>query len=407
MTHNHNISNSITVKSQMRKNPHLYKHFIEISSLPVNSKFTEIDIIDLYSKIKKYSSLIKSKKINLLEFKSFEEIEDTLTASIHNNEADKLLKSLISNKYRFLVNEETHNIIFEINHNEIDREHVKHYVNKIASFKNPENLNSSLKKCLIDNTNNNINEILKRIKEKKLNVNISYVSHKEKILIIKINDYHASKELGSGSWCISYNPRYFNMYINKKTRFDIKANQFFVFDFNSEEERYSLIGVTASIDKLIFAADKRDVSISLLDKYKTKPVNIVKKVLEINSEKYHNTDRIVKDSIKKVMGNTEDSLNYLNYVINEICKEKISFSEDNLILLSHTIERFTQKGLYKKSFKIFSKILMKEIENGYIPSKELLEVISKRNKGFAIKLAHKGIKVNDQFVNKVVKKWIK
>lgn len=404
-----NISESLTLKNTMRKNPHLYKHFISISSSFENKAFKDSDIISLFYKIKKYHLLLKSKKIDLLKFKSFEKIEDKINELIQFNEAEKLLKSLISKKYKHLVNNKTKSLFFDLLHNSIERQDISGYINKIAAFTDSDELNNALQVCLFTKTNNSINSILDVIKKENLNVDISYVSHYEKLLILKINDYKASKKLGSSSWCISYNERYFNMYINKKNKFQINSNQFFIFDFSSKQEQYSMIGATISFNSLIFAADKRDKKISLFETEETpynikKAIKLIEKTIDINMIKYHNKNKIITQKLNSIKGNDSKTLSYLEFVIKQFYDNDLSFNEENIVLLSHVIERFKQKGLYKKSFNIFSKVLLKEIKNGFEPNQDLVDTISSRNKGFAFKLAHIGLKVEDKYIQQIISK---
>jgi hypothetical protein len=61
---------------------------------------------------------------------------------------------------------------------------------------------------------------------------------------LKINNYEASKALGSGSWCISRHESHFDSYAGKADKL-----QFFVFDYTKESnDKMSMIGITLNKD---------------------------------------------------------------------------------------------------------------------------------------------------------------
>ena len=179
---------SKTFHSQTKKNPHLQKHLIAIWSNEDNSSFSEEDVLRLFSKLKVHHNLLKNWKIHATDFSSFEKLEDAIEEAVKQNTVIKLYKSLFSKKYSHLTEVKTWSILRELVDNNIDRAKISGYLVKMAAFKHYHEVNNALLKCLHESTETGINVILKKVKEQKLNVDVALCSHKEKLLILKINE---------------------------------------------------------------------------------------------------------------------------------------------------------------------------------------------------------------------------
>lgn len=346
---------SKTFLSQTKKNPTLQKHFLHIWENDLNCFFKEMDILRIFLKIKKYNNLIKNNKFDIISQDSFEIIEDNVDAFVQLNKIEKLKKSLFSNKYKHLCNVETDYIISSCIDNNIDKHIINNYLKKIASFTESEQLNQALNTCFEENTVFGIQEILNKIKKHKLDVDITYISHQEKILILKINNYKASSILGSSNWCISYSPTYFLNYTLKMSKGSkgMPASQFFIFDFNLPVyDKMSLIGVTMTDKKIIFAADKNDRSL-----FKPLYNKFVSKTFDLNKEKYFNDNYFVLNVMKKLKGNDFNSFEYLKKYLSTI---NFNFVEDEVIIqlsqfMDHT---FKSKALKRSSKRLLGKIIL-------------------------------------------------
>jgi hypothetical protein len=361
---------SKTFESQTKKNPYIKKHFLLIWSNEFNISFDEMDVLNILKKMKKFNILLKNNKFDVNAYDSFEIIDDTIEDLIKESKVNQLKKSLLSNKYRVLVNNETNRILSEIIDAGIKRETVLPYINKIAGFKTSKELNEVLLTCVNDKVSSGIKNTLNIIKKNKLNVDITLKDVENNVLIVKVNDFKASKILGSTNWCISRTEHYFKQYtesIQNRGKGRKPACQFFVFDFNKEPSHpYSMIGVTVNDRKLIFAADKFDHMILRHP--------LILKTVELN-EQYWTHDEYLKYLMDRTMGNDFKSLDYVRKTVKTLKTNKVK--PETLIQFSHFLDKkYTSKALKRLSKKILADVLMeyKKFNDG-LPSelKELIE----------------------------------
>lgn len=375
---------SKTFHSQTKKNPHIQKHFIDIWNDNSNASFSEDDVLRIFSKLKTHHNLLKNRKIHATDFSSFEKLEDAIEEAVKQNTVIKLYKSLFSKKYSHLTEVKTWSILRELVDNNIDRSKISGYLVKMAAFKHYNEVNNALLKCLHENTETGINVILKKIKTQKLNVDVTLCSHEDKLLILKINDYKASNALGSSNWCISYSPNYFKHYTLAKQNRGSKrtpANQFFVFDFSYDPSHsHSLIGITVNDKKFIFAADKRDRSISF---------NLhIDTVMELNKAKYYTNYHYLTYLQHSLQGEDFKAFEFFKAYIQSL--DMNTFDTRDLLKISQIMDtKFKTKSLKRQSKRFLSKLISQQHSNGTV-SPEMIALLGEKNPAFVKKMKKGG-----------------
>lgn len=247
----------------------LSQNFLENEQILKNNGFNLIDELNLG---------LSSKKPSL------EVIDDKMSKIILNYKVTKLANSIISQKYKHLYDKKSEIYFKEIYDLKISEEMLQNMIGrKMASFKTPKDLNSAL--GLFINSMNNFD--IETIKQKASNFNTKLCIETENSLVIRINDFEASKNLGSSSWCISRNQSYFDSYS------DERRYQYFYFDFTkNSKSNLSMIGFTIEKDGDMHTAHiKNDDYINFEEKYK----NVYIKTIVSEIEKYN----LSKNNMKK------------------------------------------------------------------------------------------------------------
>lgn len=370
------------------KNPHIKKHFDKIKSLPENENFSDEMIFETFSKYKKYLQLFKNKNFNILSFQSFEKMEDSMHEIIQQHEVMSLCKSMLSAKYMNLVSNNSLSIFRSLIDAGLSRNEINPYLSKIKAFSKPEQFEEVLKKCYEDNISFDINSILQKIKQHSLNVEVAYLSHKDKILILKINDYIASNKLGSSSWCISYNKNYFERYTKKQhPKNKIYANQYFYYDFKLDKtHRFSMVGSTLTFNHHVFSADRFDRSLTFNE-------DIIKFIYKIHIQKFHNQSFLLKRFIKTLKGDSLESLSYIKEKINSFNVKE--FSDKEMLSILICLERF--KAAAKRSADNFylSLLFKKYGETKEIPE-FVINYFEENKPNLIVKLHYSGFNIQSK-----------
>ncbi len=250
--------------------------------LPLFTKFHYRDKISLsriegiLDIIKEYSHLLKSSKIIPLDYDNFEKLDDDINKAIIRNENLKFAKSFISNKYAHLLSEEGISLFGELKKLESSHKKVQDYMmKKIAAFKTSEEFNTALSSLINSLSGGWDGESVMSRVEVGGGILVHHLETKNpegSIVIAKIPNYKASKELGSTSWCISRSESYFKHYT---LGFGV---QYFIWNTSiPQSDPYSLIGVTIDYDGRIKAShDRRDGSIYDNNRY----ISLIKKYLK-------------------------------------------------------------------------------------------------------------------------------
>lgn len=227
------------IKYLSRKNPSLSKQFVSL----YEQKKATVPLIELfYRRYTQYKQLLKAKNFNLSNFSTIEKAEDHMHNLIKENEKKKYINSFLSNKYKHLLDESNTNLFGELQEKELDRKIIENGLNKIASFKTPNDLNKALSNILNSVNNNSLEKMRKKIEETN-GARVVFENKIQEVLIAEIEFYPASQKLGSSSWCISYSSNYFNSYVRPHDGLN-KNRQLFIYDFKAENNNKSLIGAT-------------------------------------------------------------------------------------------------------------------------------------------------------------------
>jgi hypothetical protein len=171
-----------------------------------------------------------NKNISVMGFETaIEKFEDDMENTIINNEARKLRKSVISNKYKHLVDDKTDKIFRELYNQNVKRQEIQSFVTqKIAQHKKPDELNDVLTQYLNQKMGWSFEDYLKKVNGIIPKENI-YKSENN-IIIFEADSFEASRELGSPMWCVTREKEYFNSYTSDMDRL------VFVYDFNKSPE---------------------------------------------------------------------------------------------------------------------------------------------------------------------------
>lgn len=284
-----------------KKKPNYISKVYELLEL---DNFNIINMKNMTETFFNNEQILKNSKFNYLEElkisienkTSLEKLDDKMNKIISEFKVNNLAFSILSNKYKHLYNNKTNELFKEVYDLKVDKNLLQDSIGKkLASFKKPAELNKSLQ--LFINTINQFD--LESIKLKAISLNCNICIENEKSIVLKINDFEASKILGSQSWCLSRNKSYFDSYTNNNNA------QYFYFDFekNSKDNK-SMIGFTIEKNgNLNTAHMKNDDYINFNDNYK----NIYFQVLQKDIKNFDLNDKLKKEinelNNKKVIKN--------------------------------------------------------------------------------------------------------
>lgn len=237
-----------------KKNPVFSKFIISLYVTSFKSKKnSNIDLFnELLILIINNSSIIKNLKFDVFKYDSAEKLDDAIQLLIKRHNARNMIKSITSNKYKHLITQRSIKLFVELMQYDINKSDLQFLLGeKLAAYKNSSMFCDSIKKIINNYSDFSLLSTINQIKTNNLNADIVYSSVEHNYIILKINDYEASKALGSHHWCISYSEHYFNQYVNCKDQrlaplngyIKNEINQYFIFDFNKTNNK-SMIGVT-------------------------------------------------------------------------------------------------------------------------------------------------------------------
>jgi len=192
----------------------------------------------------RYEQILKNYKFDVLEqlkdAKNLEYFDDAIDKIKRTHEINILTNAIFSGKYKDFYDKKAAEHMKSIYELKVTKEELQDNIGKkMAGFKTSADVNEALRKYINSLTDFNPNAILE--KAAKFNTEISYKS--DDMVILKINDFEASKALGSGSWCISRHESHFKSYAGGKD-----SLQFFVYDYTKDSnDKNSMIGVTLNV----------------------------------------------------------------------------------------------------------------------------------------------------------------
>lgn len=196
-----------------------------------------------------------SKEFPRSRYSFFEDLDDHMNKIVKDHKLLKYAFSIASIKYRDLYDAESYVIIEELMDNKVEESVLQDMIGKkMAAFKSPEEFNASLKKLRDSYSDFNEDALL----EKANNCHAKIAVNAEQLLIIEIDNFEQSEDLGSSSWCISREEHYFNSYTSNGSR------QYFIYNFNEpSDSNDSMVGITLNKDGTYYTAHlKNDDEIS-------------------------------------------------------------------------------------------------------------------------------------------------
>jgi hypothetical protein len=189
--------------------------------------------------------------INVLRTNTKEGVDDIISLRTKQHQHELILNNKLTVANKTLFSKDSMRILKELTSEGLTAKLFhKEFGKKIAKYKNKEDLQSGIKQYASikrgwsrDIYDNKISKLSLSVEEIKSNV-----------LMIEIPNYEISKELGSSSWCISTDERYFEQYTENYSR------QYFIFDLNKEpSDEMSMIGATFDYNgKITNAHNKYD-----------------------------------------------------------------------------------------------------------------------------------------------------
>lgn len=217
-------------------------------------------ILEVYKSQIKYKNMLKQESFSILNFDNIEKMEDAINYIKLVHSSHKLLKSIISKKYKHLI---TPTIIlkskFFIEKGVTETQIQEMIGKKIARFKTAEEFEFFVGQIIKSMSKNSPTTISKKAES----LNALIIQNENNKLIIQVLDYNTSVELGAKSWCISYSENYWNQYTSNKSILSkiglSETKQFFIWDFDKDElDGMHLIGVTITNGNVEYAQDNND-----------------------------------------------------------------------------------------------------------------------------------------------------
>jgi hypothetical protein len=245
--------------------PEIYYKLREIKNQFKSSEMVLNKYFRYNNLIKKYGVLPKDHNynFNILTETDFEKMNDFMDKVIDLSNTKKYAKTFMGS-YAKLMNDESFDIFKAIKEKNMPKDFIKNELRKIASFKNTETLNNTLEKILNSDGLTQFH-ILDKIEKENLNVTI--IKNTSTNLVFKVNDYNASKRLGSNQWCISTSNSYYDQYLKYKPE---QNTHVFAYDFSlKEQDPLSYISFTYNDESgVIHAFNKKDTKITSSEKLK-------------------------------------------------------------------------------------------------------------------------------------------
>lgn len=309
----------------------------------INDKITIDRIYELNELIKKYKNLLQVNKVYPIDFKNFEDLDDTINNLIIRNEDIKFCKKFISNKYKFLVDGEVISLFgmlrtFEDKHDKIQ----SLLTSKLAAFKKIEDFKDILN-SLISNFNGEYTTSSLQIKSIENDGIVLYKD--ERYLLVKTPTYKSCNKLGSTAWCITRSSSYFKSYVSRNNI------QYLLFDTKyGLTHPYSLIGITTGFYGGVKNSYDRHNHCSKDYVQKNVPKYIKKLLIGATKEDVFNVlslgNRVNKDILLHFNITDEEILQYNKYYFSK-ASDFISSDED--ILFNKEFINFLKIGKPRSS----------------------------------------------------------
>jgi len=284
------------------------KHRKIFEQLITQNKNKEDLILGEYDKFKKYKVLMKNNNIDFesffedeISFKSFENFSDKVANTVILNNAKKLKKSVLNNKYKHLENKKTDELFLLLAENNVQKETIKEFIGKkIISFQNKtaEEFNNSLGEFVETLISWDINKYKNnKIKNPEDLLEIDDVN---KTLLIDMNSMDKVNQYGSDMWCIKREEHYYKEYTSEGLRFYNLLD--FNKDANDKKSQIALVvNFQGNVTDAYFKNDDNAYSYVMdeLKEYNFKEMNIEEIVEYLDRNNAIDDERIVRTFINK------------------------------------------------------------------------------------------------------------
>lgn len=267
------------IKKMATENYNVNGMYIAINSFIKNEQILKNYQFDVLAELKKAKNL--------------ESFDDAVDKVRRQHEENLLAASIFTGRYKELYDKKATEHIKTLYELKVTKDDLQDNIGKkMAGFKTSAEVNEALKKYV-----NSLQEFEADAtinKASKFDTNVAL--HTEDMVILKVNNFEASKALGSGSWCISRHESHFESYAGSKDKL-----QFFVFDYTKESnDKLSMIGITLNKDGSHSAAHvKNDDALYSSD---NKFLKLQQTIIEGNMELFELSDSMKKKL--KEMNNT-------------------------------------------------------------------------------------------------------
>ena len=328
------------------------KHLMKKENITISSWFKEI----------------KNRKdqINVTE-NLIERLNDFIDKSRIESNAYKLLNSIISNKYKFLINEETINIFKECSKQNITKKDLQnHIAPKIAAMKDSSEFNT----FIIENLGFK-NLWTKDFLKEKINKNGAEVLLEDGYdIYVEISTFEQSKKLGSKMWCLTRSEKELENYLYKNHsrlvfKFDTSKNimdessytamlynnnsLFEIFDKN--DNPYKEGSLFEKINNIELPKQSDLTKNNKIEKYKNlletnfhfekravrnlislNSFNIIEKIKkDENIDKLHNSDSWLNNDLIDFLKDIDNKETYINLLENNEIITQQKRSENNIL----------------------------------------------------------------------------
>ena len=211
-------------------------------------------------KIKEVYTMLKNIGIDkpIDEFEKLEDLYDYITNYDIDRKVNQVINQLPSEARKNASDRLRDLISLNIEYAKFVK---KFYKDKGGRYKTEESLYNDTKDY-IENLKGDFNlpTLLKKIEGKNVDIMVATPD----ILMVRVNDFETSCEIGSKHWCISTSKSHWNSYVNEVT------TQYFIWDFTKDiSDKRHMIGATIAIGGKISSAhwadDTRVTDLSYFD----------------------------------------------------------------------------------------------------------------------------------------------
>lgn len=287
---------------QLRKKPKIAKYIAELYTDTGYNRRTTGQLENVLIVIDTYlgnEQILKNMKLDLTVFKekSFEEIDDYMSALVGKHKLNQYANSILSNKTKHLLNDNSLESFKVLMDSGVSKSVIQNLIGKkLAAINTQEEFELYLNK-VVDHVSGFSQDILMD----KLNThNIKATYDENNVVVFEIDTFEQSQALGSPSWCISRSNYYFNDYKRDGN------HQYFLYDFNrTEKDNQSMIGFTIKPDGSMRTQHSKNDDYHSVDEFLQKIVN---KILYTEQERYQLSETLVTELNKEFNPKTKKNL---------------------------------------------------------------------------------------------------